>query len=85
MSVDLIFANCRRQAGKEYAPLLAPGPAVCWSLSDYVIDFKKFSGNGVHERIRTSDPRIHTASAFAAALPCWEGRSWSGLSLHHGP
>ncbi|MCQ6498106.1 hypothetical protein NPN26_25160, partial [Vibrio parahaemolyticus] len=51
----------------------------------YVIDFKKFSGNGVHERIRTSDPRIHTASAFAAALPCWEGRSWSGLSLHHGP
>ncbi|KIV66346.1 hypothetical protein QE372_003510 [Agrobacterium pusense] len=40
MSVDLIFANCRRQAGKEYAPLLAPGPAVCWSLSDYVIDFK---------------------------------------------
>ncbi len=39
MSVDLIFANCRRQAGKEYAPL-APAPAVCWSLSDYVIDFK---------------------------------------------
>ena len=23
--------------------------------------------NGVHERIRTSDPRIHTTSAFAAA------------------
>jgi hypothetical protein len=24
---------------------------------------------GVHERIRTSDPRIHTASAFAAVPP----------------
>lgn len=40
MSVDLIFANCRRQAGKEYAPLLAPGPAVCWSLS--VIALRRF-------------------------------------------
>jgi len=36
--------------------------------------------NGVHERIRTSDPRIHTTSTFAAAK-----RSWSGLSLHRGP
>lgn len=25
--------------------------------------------NGVHERIRTSDPRIHTTSAFAAVPP----------------
>lgn len=36
--------------------------------------------NGVHERIRTSDPRIHTTSAFAAV----RRRSWSGLSLHRG-
>ena len=35
--------------------------------------------NGVHERIRTSDPRIHTTSTFAAVVK----RSWSGLSLHH--
>ncbi len=40
--------------------------------------------NGVHERIRTSDPRIHTTSALAAHLH-WIGRSWSGLSLHHEP
>jgi hypothetical protein len=26
------------------------------------------AGNGVHERIRTSDPRIHTTSTFAAAF-----------------
>ena len=37
--------------------------------------------DGVHERIRTSDPRIHTTSALAAARE----RSWSGLSLHHEP
>ena len=27
-----------------------------------------FLKNGVHERTRTSDPRIHTTSTFAAAI-----------------
>lgn len=38
---------------------------------------------GVRGGIRTHGPRIHTTSAFTAAIGVW--RSWSGLSLHHKP
>ncbi|WP_210237383.1 hypothetical protein, partial [Mesorhizobium sp. M8A.F.Ca.ET.161.01.1.1] len=77
MSVDLIFANCRRQAGKEYAPLLAPGPAVCWSLSDYVIDFKNFQ-----EMVSTRGFEPPTPGFIPLRLsppPCLVGKGVRGL------
>ena len=43
----------------------------------------KYSFYGVRGGIRTHGPRIHTTSTFAAAV--FPLRSWSGLSLHHGP
>lgn len=48
---------------------------------------KRVKGGGVHGRIRTCDPRIHTTSVFTARKASYEGFSclWSGLSLYHEP
>jgi hypothetical protein len=54
----------------------------CLALATQLADalaIKSREEDGVRGGIRTHGPRIHTTSAFAAALR----RSWSGLSLHH--